>query len=225
MADDVDPTGHDPAITNYFLDVLSSGLGAAVLLFMIFAVLPHYGESGAQKAQGETAADSAADLGGPEGAVNELDQLAGKSVVTFFVEVKSLGGKTLTPNAWSWGGVKVKPGEIDIVPEVNVTDPSVVRVRVMCRKGISPSSKVVFTLTDKEFCKAPFQVKAEAVVGVAQRKVVRFDPTPDKGGLKRTITVPANLPSQPPELGLGGSDSVAVVQFNLANKGDWIVFP
>lgn len=225
MADDSDAAGHDPAVTNYFLDVLSSGLGAAILLFMIFAVLPHYGESGATKSTGEGQEQTVAAAGGPAGAVNELEQLAGRAYVTFFVEVESLGGVAINPTARSWPGLRLKPGEVDEVAEPQSAKPTLMRFRAACRKGLSPANKVEFHLTDLAVSKAKFRVKIEACVGAAQRKEAVFTPVDGGKALTRQITFPTGVNPQPADQVIGAGPSIPIVRFDLTNKGDWIVFP
>jgi hypothetical protein len=75
---------HDNSTVLYFLDVLTSGLGAAILLFIVFSVLPHFGDTGSKS---DTRGQDAA-AGPPIGAAAEpLESLARQARISFAATV------------------------------------------------------------------------------------------------------------------------------------------
>lgn len=226
---------HDPTVVMCFLDVLSSGLGASILLFLIFSVLPHFGDAGGS-ARGK-GADGAAAAGPGDG--DPLDPLARNAIVVFQVTVRHPDAP-VDGRRGEWAGLPpLRPGAVFTGTEKVAARPGELLFHATCLQGFGTDRKATFLY--RPAAGRPFTVDAVATVGgLVQRKSVAFTPLPG-GGWGRAVTrhefpwppppVP-NLeakPDRPPE----------VLRFDLANaakppaagpkaKGprkDWIVLP
>jgi hypothetical protein len=221
VADEEASTGHDPTVVMYFLDVLSSGLGASILLFLVFSVLPHFGDAGGGRQAGAGAGATRGEAGA---AGEQLDPLARNAVVRLQVSIER-PGKPVDGNEGQWPDLPFAPDVVFTGFQKLGNSPNQLLFEATCLRGLSPERKVTFVLRGP--LRTAFTARATAAVGgLVQQKTVEFKPKPGGDRWLRAVT---QFPTKdkPPD-----SEAVAaegkpleVVRFDLQHKGDWITLP
>jgi hypothetical protein len=224
---DGDDETHDGTTVMYFLDVLTSGLGAAILLFIVFSVLPHFGDSGAKSATG--AEDPAA--GPPVGAAADpLEAMARQTTVTFAATVVQTS--PVAPKSGRWVGVPpARPGVVREAEEFLDDRPGERLFLITSQKGVSPDAKVRFELLNPPAGDFDVVVRV-SVGGLPQARTLHF-----KHGPSSQWTVDFVPPGgKPVTVRRSAEEPLPVVAINFRNRQpprageragayDWILLP
>lgn len=226
--DDESPGGQDHRVVMSFLDVMSSGLGASILLFIVFSVLPHFGDSaaGGRSAPARSAiaaaapstADASATGGISPGAAAEdvLAALAKTSIVLIEVEILGLdcgradGRFVPLPKLAEQAFDKVPGGE-----------PHAWYLAVS-PKGIPPSPRVGFAFHPPR--RSAFDADVSVRVGGLAARRLRFHVTPAPAGTGWKLE-PSPSPAKGPTSFEASPDEggfITLCRIDLTRKDNWI---
>lgn len=209
----------DQTTVMYFLDVLSSGLGASILLFLVFSVLPHFGDVGGGQSSRD-ASDADGEVSAIGAAADPMDGLARTAVVTLRVTVVADQGSAPTPESGRWEGLPDRPGSISPGVERVKDKPAQITFVAISSRGVPTGRAIRFGLTpaaEKDFT----AVVIVTVGGFVQRKEVRFARQPSGEWTRTTGDKALKIPALSPRAG----EVFPVVVFDLGQKDDWIRLP
>lgn len=211
---DTSSNGED-GVALSFLDVLSSGLGAAIILFLIFSVLPHFGDSrepGAGSAGGGGSTGSGKTGASP---AKDFDAVVGSATLAVLVLIERQNG---AQSDGRWPALAERHGfvETGFAHEAN---PNQQLYMAFVFRGVKPAiaNRIRFELS--EGARQPFKCTVTLLVGgSSQRKSAEFSfvdgqwKCTEGGGAAR-------------EIAANGDHFVPVFHLDLKPNKEWIILP